>query len=94
MNLPKCNLTRCALRQNCQRFHVDGTIEPIMPFLPDGLFKSPSLDENPNAVIPKTEFDSITYTGPVNGCADYWPVGKDTEYFKEKITKTPVPHAN
>jgi hypothetical protein len=90
MNLPKCNLTRCTLRESCQRYDEAGTIEPIMPFLPNGLFNSPSIDENQEAEILKNDFDAITYTGPVNGCADYWPVNTGMEWFETAFKKTPV----
>jgi hypothetical protein len=90
MNLPKCNQIRCTLRQNCQRFSLDGSFEPIMPFLPAGLFNSPSIDQNPEAEAAKSEFDGLTYTGPVNGCEDYWPVVAGVEWFEKRFTKTPV----
>jgi hypothetical protein len=90
MNLPKCNLTRCTLRESCQRFDEAGTIAPIMPFLPSGLFNSPSIDENPDPKIIKNDFDAINYDGPVNGCADYWPQTTGFEWFAEEVTKTPI----
>jgi hypothetical protein len=73
MNLPKCNLTTCTLRMQCQRYDAAGSHTPIMPFMPEG-------------VVP--EFGQ-PYTGPLNGCEDYWPVGTGTEFFEGKATKTP-----
>jgi hypothetical protein len=75
MNLPKCNLTTCTLRNNCQRYDAAGSHTPIMPFMPEGVVPEPNKP----------------YTGPLNGCEDYWPVGTGTEFFEGKATKTPMP---
>ena len=90
MNTPLCKQSRCTLWDKCQRYSVAGSIEPIMPFLPDGLFHSPSIDQNPEAVVARSEFDAQNYIGAVNGCADYWPVGTGTEFFLENFKKTPI----
>lgn len=64
---------------------------PIMPFLPEGLFKSASLDEGTDIEKDvKSDFDATVYTGAVNGCADYWPVGTGVEWFEKNVSKTPV----
>lgn len=34
--MAKCGETRCALREKCQRFAVDGTHRPSLPFLAEG----------------------------------------------------------
>ena len=75
MNTPKCNLTSCTLRESCQRFDEAGTISPILPFMPEG------------ATPPPGE----VYTGPLNGCVDFWPVGTESEWFETETHKTPVP---
>ena len=68
MNLPQCNLTSCTLRDQCQRFHQDGSHSPILPFMPEGVIPEPNQP----------------YTGPVNGCEDFWPTGTGVEYFSNK----------
>jgi hypothetical protein len=62
-----------------------------MPFFPSGVFNSPSLDENPEAEIVKSDFSALEYNGPLNGCSDYWPAGTGVEWFETVIHKTPVP---
>ena len=69
----KCNLQSCTLKATCKRFDVAGTITPIMPFLPEG-------------VIPA---ENEEYTGPLNGCSDYWPVTTGQEWFENNVKKTP-----
>ena len=34
---PNCNQIRCAFRENCRRFNLNGSDTPILMFLPDGI---------------------------------------------------------
>jgi len=69
-----CSETRCTLREKCQRYASDGNHKPTLPFFPGG-----DMPENWE-----------TYTGPLAGCPDYWPVGTGTEFFLNHEIKTPL----